>query len=431
MRARSGVLRAHPRTGSRAIVAGFIAIGASVGTRFSYAVVLAGLAHKIGEAIGLVALGLAVHWLVFMLAAPLAWRAYVRVGARRMITGGGILCGLSLALLPTVPSLPIAFLIFGVLSGLGSHGLGQLVTNQPVIAAVPAGAARDRGFALIACGAPVGTAVLPAFGTLVIDRADWGWGCVAVGALVCAMCMLAAGITTQGTPGPNRPTKATKTLAGTRPPWLHPSFFLLGLGFGFALLVQTGVPFVLPIWGDLQGLTADQIAGAFVVIGVAGVLGRVLMASRYLLFDMRLWIVIPAALLGVLGFMIAAFFPPTVAWFYVAVALLGFTTQLIGALFAIANLACFPEANFAQIAGTLLAPIGLAAAVASFLPGLLVNSALPLSAIWTILGGVSLAGALAIQGAELTSPVYREHRRGAALSDTTKNLPTISSPDLA
>jgi hypothetical protein len=356
--------------------------------------------------------GFAVHWLVVTASAPLAWRALTAFGARRVIAVGGLLCGLAFALLPASGHWIVAIAAYGLLSGLGSQGLGQMVSSQVVIAAVAAGRTRDRALGLAACGAPVGTAVVPAVATLVVDRVGWTAGCIGTGVLIAAVCLAAAVLLPAPVAPRARPAAAAPAGARERPPWMHPSFLLLGTGFALALFVQTAIPFVLPAWSRQEGIDADAVAAAFVILGLSGVAGRVLMTSHRTLFGTRLWIVVPTSATIVVGCLVAALAPAGLAPFYVAVVLLGFGGPVIGALFGIATLACFPEELFVRIGGTLLIPIGIASAAAAALPALSLASPESIAGVWIVLGSASAVSSLAIIGAELASP-----RRAALRSE--------------
>src|SRR5690606_25292776 len=105
------------------------------------------------------------------------------------------LCATSFAVLPLLPDVTSAILVFGVLSGVGGHGLGQLTTNQPVVRTIPNGPSRDRAFGVVACGGPVGTAVIPAVGVLAIDNWGWAAGCGIVAGIIALLGTVAAWIT--------------------------------------------------------------------------------------------------------------------------------------------------------------------------------------------------------------------------------------------
>ena len=392
------------------------------GVRYSYGVVLVGLSEHTGEAVGVLALGMALHWIVMSASAPLAWRLYLRIGARPMILLAGALCTSAFAVLPAITVAVIAAASYGVLSGLGSHGIGQLVANRPLIATVPSGARRDRLFGIITAGSPLGTAAFPATGAIAISAFGWTGGCLCLAGMILAACLTGAALTL-----PSRASRADVDAAvtrGDRGVWRTASFLLLAAGFAFALFVQVCVPYVIPLWGATGGYSAGEVATAFAVLGGAGLCGRLAMTQRIVLWGLRLWVAIPATLVAVTGFAIAAFAPEGSVWFLPGIALMGFATPVIGALFAIATLACFPEESFARVAGALLVPIGIASAASAVLPGAIMDAGLPLATAWLALAALSVAAAVALVCAELVSPL---RRRGATTSDADHPHSTYDS----
>jgi predicted MFS family arabinose efflux permease len=182
---------ASPSGEVRAASAGVIALAAVSGVRFSYGVILPGLSAQLNSTILVLAMPLTVHWLVFTLTAPLTWRVFARYGTRFMFIAGGVLCGLGMAALPLVTSPIEATLTHGLLVGLGTHGLGQMAANHPVLM-ISDQSRRDRLFGVVACGAPVGTAAYPAISALVTDATDWRVAAVVVGATVLVTSLFAA-----------------------------------------------------------------------------------------------------------------------------------------------------------------------------------------------------------------------------------------------
>ena len=355
---------------------------------------------------GALALGTALHWVVMSVTAPIAWRVYLRIGPRAMMLLAGVLCAAAFAVLPATTSGATAVLGYGVLSGAGSHGIGQLVANRPLVGALPNGARRDRLFGLIAAGAPIGTAVFPAVGAVAVSAVGWAFGCAVLACLILAACLIGAGLTTSARVDAAAALPVAANAADARL-WRTASFPLLAAGFALALFVQASVPYVIPLWGITGGYSATDVAIAFLVLGCSGLVGRLVMTRRIKLWGLRLWIVLPTTSIAVAGFLIAAAAPPGSAWFLPGIALMGFATPVIGALFAIASLACFPEDMFARVAGTLLVPIGLASAGSAALPGAVVDAGLPLSTAWLGLAALTVIGAISILAAELVSPLHR------------------------
>lgn len=389
----------------RATLAGVIAVSSVSGIRFSFGVVLPSLSTELGSPISLVATAFTLHWLIFTASAPLAWRVFARLGSRFMFVIGAVLSGLGFASLAATGSALQSIIVFGVLVGLGTHGIGQLAGNHPVLM-LASFQRRDRLFGIVACGAPIGTAVFPAMTALVLDAAD-----VRTTSLIMGTVFVVAGIAAalliprayprrgQSIPVPEQETAAPALLR-------QAAFLLLGAAFFLSLLMQTAVPFLLPVWGAALGFDTHQIALAFVAMGVAGLLGRFILTGQRMRLNLRLWIVVPAAVIAVTGFALAIAVSNEVL-LYASTSLLGFSTSFYGALFAIASLACYPPHLFAKVSGSLLMPIGVGAAVAALLPGLVVDSGVQFSTIWSALALTVVLTALLFVGAEIVSPVRR------------------------
>ncbi|WP_284984873.1 MFS transporter [Arthrobacter sp. efr-133-TYG-118] len=390
----------------RAASAGVIALAAVSGVRFSYGVILPGLSDQLDSSVLVLAMPFTVHWLVFTLTAPLAWRVFARYGTRFMFIAGGVLCGLGMAAVPLVTSPIEATLTYGILVGLGTHSLGQMAANHPVLM-ISDQSRRDRLFGVVACGAPVGTAAYPAISALVTDATDWRMAAVVVGATALVTSLFAARLLPSRYPRRGLvPGVNTATRARAAAPWREASFLLLCAAFFTSLLVQTAVPILLPVWGAGQGFSATQLAIAFTIMGSAGLVGRFVMTGAGCVFGRQLWAVVPVGLLGVSGFAVAVF-ASNEWWLYIAVLLLGFSTPVFGALFAIATLACFPPERYAQISGALLVPVGIGAAISGLIPGLADNHTVPFALIWLLLAGMLASGSVLFLVAERVSPVYR------------------------
>lgn len=383
---------------------GFAAVASVSGVRFSYGVVLPELSADLSAPTSAVALAFTVHWLAFAASSPLAWRFFVRYGVRAMFRLGGVLCGGGFALLAVVHTPWQAVACFGIVVGVGTHGIGQLAATQPVLATATE-AGRDRLFGVVACGSPVGIAAFPALTALAVDIVGWRQASIATGALVALVACGASYFVPWEPPGAERTDEAPDAAASGQL-WRDASFGFLAGAFFLSLIVQTAVPLALPLWGADRGFSAAQLATAFVILGVSGVLARLLFAAQPPWFSLRLWVVIPAALLGVAG-CAAAEFGFGQSWLYVSVALLGLGTSVYGALFAVAAVACYPSARFPEVTGSLLLPVGLGAALAPVLPTLSVDHGVPFGVMWLCLAAVTSATAALFLTAELVSPARR------------------------
>lgn len=384
-------------------------MAAVAGTRSSFAVVLPSVSQQVGASIATSALAFTVHWIVFTASAPLAWRVFVRIGSVRMFQIGGVLCGGGFALLATVDAPWQTVLWFGVVVGVGTHGIGQLASNHAVL--VTSGAARrNQRFGIVASGSPIGTAFLPALAA--IGTAWWGWrtATAVVGAVVVILTWVAAQVVgSLAVVADGRRHEATVRDSSL---WIDTAFIFLAVAFFLGLLVQVSVPFIIPLWGAHIGLSAGQVAAGFLVFGVSGLVGRLVLTSLRSAFSLQLWVAAPAALLAAAGCVMAigAHREP---WFLAALALVGASTAVFGALFVIAAVACFPKERYAQVVGSLLFSVGVGAALAPALPVAFVARGLSFDLLWGVLAAMAAATAVLLVVAEVSSHRTQSRRVSA------------------
>lgn len=91
--------------------------------RSTFALFYVAMLHELAWGRGLAALGYSLSWLGFVVCAPLAGWLSDRWGARRIVTGGGLLLGVALALTGRATSLIEYYLCFGLLSAAGLAGM--------------------------------------------------------------------------------------------------------------------------------------------------------------------------------------------------------------------------------------------------------------------------------------------------------------------
>lgn len=369
------------------------------GIRASFAALIPSLSESLSTSLAAIAVAATTHWLMFTMLAPFAWRVYLRLGARRMV----FLRGLTTAagfLMVTVSPGPIGVVVgFGLIAGAGTHGFDTLTRSVTLVGLHQR--ERDRLLALVGSGAPIGTATFPAFTALVL---------VVGGPRVAAAAAAVLLLLTTGTAGALLPSRDPEIVAPTggrrRQPsvWRSRVFLLVALAFRLALGAQVAVPVMLPDW--VPTIRSADVAIAFLVLDARGLLGRPALSLPGQAFPLRLWVVVTAAQAASAGCLLAFHTagPPSA---YIAVALLGGSLQLFGGLFAIATLACFPPSLFAPVNGSLLVPLGLAGAFATFAFTVAFERGVEPALIWAGLALFALTAGALFLIAEFWSPVRR------------------------
>jgi MFS family permease len=215
-----------------------------------YVALLDQFAWRRGEA----ALGYSLSWLLLIVFSPLAGSLYDRLGARRVVSAGGLLLGAALALTGRVTALWQYYLAFGVLGGAGIACI-----QIPAAAIVGRWFVRSRGAAMgiISAGASASAMIFYPLNTSLILMFGWRVALVVFGVLVAVVAVPLAGVLYRDPPG---------TMDGRREVPEDPSVKAAGdWTLGTAL---RSVPFwaVFAMWGfgviGYQIVTTHQVAHA-------------------------------------------------------------------------------------------------------------------------------------------------------------------------
>ena len=389
-----------------AVASGFMSVASVSGIRYSFGVLIPAIALDLGVSLAMITGAVTLHWVVFTVTAPLAWRLFARIGARAMIIAGGAASCMGMVLCALIDTPWGVILSFGILVGAGTHGFGQMTAGAPLTGA-PA-ATRDRSLGVIASGAPVGTAVYPAFAAVLAASIGWRLTAVMLGTAVLALTLISSDLL-KGMPSLLLPDALSPGVR-TRTLWFNGTFLLLAAAFLITLGTQIAVPLLMPVWAIEMGMTAEQLAVAFVVFGVSGLAGRLVLTSMTNMTRLRLWVTVPAAAFAVAGCGVAVF-SAAVPGMYVATALLGISTPVFGALFTIAALACFPPSLYPRVTGSMLVPIGIGAALAPLLMSSVIDDDGSTTVIWIGIAVLIAAASILFLVAEVGSPVHRARAR--------------------
>jgi MFS family permease len=152
------------------------------GARSTFALFYVAMLEEFAWGRGPTALGYSLSWLGFVVFAPVAGWLSDRWGTRTVVTGGGLILGLALALTGQVTSLAQYYLFFGVL---GAAGIAAMLIPSTTI--VTRWFVRSRGTAMGVLSTGPGSAV--AFYPLnawLIATLGWRMALVAFGCIVAA-----------------------------------------------------------------------------------------------------------------------------------------------------------------------------------------------------------------------------------------------------
>jgi MFS family permease len=256
---------------------------------------------------GPTALGYSLSWLGFVVFAPVAGWLSDRWGTRTVVTGGGVILGVALALTGQTTSMAQYYLCFG---GLGAAGIAGILIPSTTI--VTRWFVRSRGTAMgVLSTGPGSAAVFYPLNAWLIATLGWRMAMVAFGGIVAAATVLLALFYREPPANPDRPASRAETPTShsarvTDETWtlqralrsgrLWAAFAMTALGvIGFQIMathqvahaVDRGFPQPLVVWlfalgagcmmaGNLLGgWLSDRVGrgGVFVVGTVVAILG--------------------------------------------------------------------------------------------------------------------------------------------------------------
>jgi MFS family permease len=153
------------------------------GARSTFALFYVAMLEEFAWGRGPTALGYSLSWLCFVVFAPAAGWLYDRWGTRTVVTIGGLVLGLALALIGQVTSLTQYYLCFGILSAVG---IACIIIPSTTI--VSRWFVRSRGTAMgvLSAGNPGGAVVFYPVNAWLIVTLRWRTALVAFGCIVAA-----------------------------------------------------------------------------------------------------------------------------------------------------------------------------------------------------------------------------------------------------
>ncbi|TRX75975.1 MFS transporter [Pseudomonas mangiferae] len=257
------------RTSGWMLLGASLILALSLGTRHGFGLFLAPMSAEFGWGREVFALAIALQNLVWGLAQPFSGALADRLGATRVVVGGGVLYAIGLALMGTADSLGSLSLSAGLLIGLGLSGTSFSVILGVVGRAVPV-EKRSMAMGVASAAGSLGQfAMLP--GTLgLIGWLGWAGALLALGLLV-ALIVPAARLLRDRPLAAHGPVQSIGE--ALREASVHSGFWLLALGFfvcGFQV-VFIGVH--LPAYLVDQHLPAQVGTTVLALVGLFNVFG--------------------------------------------------------------------------------------------------------------------------------------------------------------
>jgi MFS family permease len=153
------------------------------GARSTFALFYVAMLEEFAWGRGPTALGYSLSWLGFVVFAPVAGWLSDRWGTRTVVTGGGVILGVALALTGQVTSLAQYYLCFGILGAAGIAGM--LIPSTTI---VTRWFVRSRGTAMgvLSAGGPGSAVAFYPLNAWLIATLGWRMALVAFGCIVAA-----------------------------------------------------------------------------------------------------------------------------------------------------------------------------------------------------------------------------------------------------
>lgn len=337
------------RTPTMVLVTGGILLMLALGIRQSFGLFLRPMSIDLGWGRGVFSFAIAMQNLVWGLAMPFAGAIADRVGAGRVMVGGGLLYAVGL-LAMSLAKTPLVFTVSaGLLVGLGLSGTGFGVVLALVARAYPP---ERRSIAVGiagACGSFGQFAMLPA-GLGLISAFGWVAALATLAGLAFLMVPLGAALAGRNAAA----NESTQSIgAALNEAARHGGFWLLTGSFLVCGFQTIFIMVHLPAYLVDRGLTVQQGMVALAMIGLFNIVGSFAAGALGNRFSRKLLL---AWVYGIRAVAIAIFisFPTTAAGAYAFAAVMGITwlgtvpltNSLVGQIFGVKYLSTLFSISF-------------------------------------------------------------------------------------
>jgi MFS family permease len=376
--------------GWRVLAVSFSGMAILHGVRASFGILLPFMVDAIPMSLTVGSWLFWINWLLYAVASIAVGALIDRSGPRAsIVVAGALLVGAGLTITAVSRAVWQAIIGFGVLAGIGSALIGNVVANVAAAKRFPARLGTALG--VVNMGVGVGSAVFPLIVGLALSMADWRITWVVVAA-VCSALLL--GLLTRprdyarsapiSSKPANPPSRVMRRLLTSRVYWGLFAAFLLGL------LAQYGAIVHLPNAALSEGVAVSTTSLGIALAGLAGILGRLAFgAAADHLRDPAL-VALPGTLLYAAGIGFAATMTGTPG-FLAAATLIGVGVSAYGPMWGNIIAARFPGDVLGRAYGTLLLGAGIGGSAGPVLVSRMVESGRSYGVAFMVLAGLALA----------------------------------------
>ncbi len=159
--------------------AAFFILAINYGSRYCFGVFVKPLAMEYGWSRSVISLGASLNMLIYSACAVVTGRMADRIAPRWIVTGGAVVAALGFLLTAQVRTPWQLYLVYGLLLGVGSAGLGVVTVNS----SVGKWFIRKRGTAIgiATMGVSFGTISLTPLAGIIVKHFDWRTGFIVLG----------------------------------------------------------------------------------------------------------------------------------------------------------------------------------------------------------------------------------------------------------
>lgn len=270
------------------ITGAFLILSINYGARYSFGVFVKPLSDEYGWSRSVVSLGASINMFVYSTCAIILGRIVDRVAPRRIITAGALIASASFLMLSRATTPLEFYIVYGLLVGAGSAGMGLVVMNSS--AAKWFVKKRGTAIGISTMGVSFGTFMLTPAAGLIIKNFDWHAGFVSISALFLICVVLAyflmgkagpesCGLLPDGETDPARVLKldGPSPAAGRmtyREMFSDSRFWIIGVSFGLAVMTLMAVFVHQVAYAQDRGVDKLAAAASLGVVGFAGFLGQ-------------------------------------------------------------------------------------------------------------------------------------------------------------
>ncbi len=268
--------------------AAFFVLAINYGSRYCFGVFVKPLAQDYGWSRSVISLGASLNMFVYSACAVAIGRMVDRIAPRWIVTGGAVLAAVSFILAAFVREPWQFYLVYGLLLGIGSSGLGAVVVNS----SVGKWFIRKRGTAIgiATMGVSFGTVALTPLAGVIVKDFNWQ-----TGFLILGITTLVIGVTLSQfffrkirpedhgmlPDGETRPDLVVKIDTVPKPVRMRfgdmcvdKRFQVLALSFGLAVMVLMTVFVHQVAFAIDQGIDRVLAASSLAALGLAGFAGQ-------------------------------------------------------------------------------------------------------------------------------------------------------------